>query len=49
MLIDASSNNNLINLIKLIPLYEQISGTNESLVIPGWVFVSKDKNYSYNI
>ena len=38
---DASRIIHSINSKKLIPLYAAISGTSESLVIPGWVFISK--------
>ena len=36
-------------IIKFIPLYAEISGTNESLVIPGWVLILKDKICFYKI
>ena len=40
LLIDASFNIQSSNLIKSISLYFAISGTKESLVIPGWVLIS---------
>ena len=38
--VDASFKIHSINFIKVIPLYLAISGTRDSLVIPGWVLIS---------